>query len=388
MRRKLLAFVGICTIISFSFSLLRLTRVLFTQHVYEKDFVQFFLMGHALRAGIDLYSPIPVLAAHFDPNLDKWFNVSAYPPIVAVIGLPLSFLPYRWAVFAWIVFELGCLALVSVILLKHFGGRSAPTPVVVTICAFIGSQAVYIELSLGQLMIVILLLLTLSWLALKSGKDFKAGVLLGLVIALKLYAWPIALFLLIKGRWRALISACLVFIVANGAMAAWTSVASVVDYYSRVGSAVVNEYKLDPFNFAAWSIGFRSFGAVGAAIMFLVILLWSLFLALRSKDFDSGFMIMLTAATILQPISWIHYFVTLLPALCLVASRREFRLSDLLLGLFLIALILPRFDPIGYSYPALATWAPFLFVIGLMWLIVPKPVKERSRVTNLAPEAM
>jgi hypothetical protein len=153
---------------------------------------------------------------------------------------------------------------------------------------------------------------------------------------------------------------------------------TLLDYYFRVGGTVFAEYKLDSFNFAAWSVGYRAMGTIGGILMSFAVLSYSLVLALRTKDFDAGFMVMLTAATILQPISWIHYLVTLLPAFCWIANRREFRTSDLLLGMLLVMLILPGFYPGAHSYAALATWPPFFFVLGLIWLIVPKTIKERT----------
>ncbi|HJP90507.1 MAG TPA: glycosyltransferase family 87 protein [Pyrinomonadaceae bacterium] len=388
MRRKLLTLFGITTAVSCSISALQLLHTLFSETLYKKDFTQFYLMGHALRGGANLYAPLHDLATQFDPHLTDWIKISAYPPIVAVIGLPFSYLPYFWSVIIWMVFELGCLVAAVVLIVRYFGGRSAPTPVLVTACAFIGWQPVFIDLYHGQVMIPILLLLTMVWLALKAGKDVKAGILLGIVISIKLYAWPLAIFLLLKRRWRAPVTAFAVFIAATTLMIALVGSATIVDYYSRVGRAVLEEYKFYPLNFSAWCIGLRSFGLVGAVTMFVSVLLWSLFLALRSKDFDSSFMILLAGATVLQPISWIHYMVTLLPAFCLVAARREFRTSDLVLGLFLIALILPGFHHISLNYPAISPWPPFLFIIGLMWLIVPKAVLERAPQfqNSLTPE--
>ena len=384
MRRKLLILFGVVTGICSTISAYQLIRILFSEDLYKKDFTQFYLMGHALRGGANLYAPLPDLAARFDPQLTDWIKVSAYPPIMAVIGLPFSYLPYFWSVISWMVFELGCLIAAVVLIVRHFGGRSAATPVLLTVCAFISWQVVYIELYQGQVMIPILLLLTLCWLALKAQKDIKAGILLGVVISIKLYAWPIAIFLLIKGRWRAPMAAFVVFVAATALMVGLVGSATVFDYYFRVGRTVLEEYKSYPLNFSAWCLGLRSFGLVGSVIMWLSVLLCSLFLAFRSKDFDSGFMVMLAAATVLQPISWIHYMVTLLPAFCLIANRREFRTTDLLLGVFLIALILPGFHHFSQNYAALTPWVPFLFIIGLMWLIVPKAIQERTAVSDLA----
>jgi alpha-1,2-mannosyltransferase len=341
-------------------------------------------MGHALRGGANLYAPITELAARFEPHLNNWVDISAYPPVVAMIGLPLSYLPYFWAVIVWLVFEIGCLALSIRRITNYFGPASLP--VLITICTYVSWEPVYRELYLGQLMIPILLLLTLTWQALNEGREVKAGLLLGIVFAIKLYAWPIGLFLFIKRRWRCSVVAAVVFLSANAVMAVWTGTATVVDYYTRVGGSVLAQYVVDPYNFSAWSIGFRWAGLPGGIFLLLAVLALSLVFALKSRDFDTGFMVMLAASTILQPISWIHYLVTLLPVFCFIVSRSEWVKSDLLLGVFLTALILPGFYKIVDSYPAIAPWGPFLFIIGLMYLITRNPTPERASLQGLASE--
>jgi hypothetical protein len=251
---------------------------------------------------------------------------------------------------------------------------------------FISWHPVYFELYLGQFMIPILLLLTLTWQALKEDREIRAGLLLGIIFAIKLYAWPLVLFLLMKRKWRSPVVAAVVFFSANAVMAAWTGTATVVDYYTRVGGSVLAQYVVDPFNFSAWSIGFRWAGLPGAGLLMLAVLALSLVLAWRSKDFDTGFMVMLAASTILQPISWIHYLVTLLPVFCFVVNRSDWGKSELFFGLLLIALILPGFYKTANIYPAVATWPPFLFIIGLMFLTTRNPTQEDAPVQRLASE--
>jgi hypothetical protein len=382
MHRKILSPILIATGICGGISAYRLISLLFSDYLYQKDFVQFYLMGHALRAGGNLYAPLPDLAAQFDPNLDHWLLISAYPPIAAVIGFPFSFLPYFWSVVAWMILELACLTLAIILIIRQFGGRSASISVLIMICVFTAWHPVYVDLYLGQLMIPILLLLTLTWLALRTQQDVKAGLLLGVVLTVKLYAWPLALFCLLKGRWRVVAAAGSLFIALNAVMAIWVGSGTTLDYYLRVGGAVLAQYVYDPFNFSSWSIGYRAFGTTGGIAISLLVLSLSLLFALR-MDFEVGFMMMLAAATILQPISWIHYMITLLPAFCFIANRQRFRTAELIFGVFLIVLILPGFYIVAHSFAPMATWPPFLFIIGLMWLIVPKAVLERSAVTKL-----
>ncbi|HJP90505.1 MAG TPA: glycosyltransferase family 87 protein [Pyrinomonadaceae bacterium] len=368
-RRRIIGFSALATAVSCAFSAGQTVAILSTHFIYRKDFVQFYLMGYALRAGANLYAPIPELAAKFEPHLNEWLRVSAYPPIVALIGLPLSYLPYFWAVVVWLLIEIGSLLTAVFLTVKRFGWRTAPTPVVITACFFIGWQPIYMEITLGQLMIPILLLLTLTWLALRAGKDVQAGVLLGIVVAIKLYAWPLVIFLFLARRRRSAFIAIAVVLAANALMIATVGTSVVVDYYSRVGGTVLAEYVSDLWNFSAWSIGFRAAGTVGGIVLSFAVLCCSLLLALRSNDFETGFMIMLIASTVLQPISWIHYLVTLLPAFCFVANRQHFTRGEYALALILVVLILPGAYQGDAAYAALlATWPPFLFILGLLWL--------------------
>jgi hypothetical protein len=89
MRRRLFIIVLISTVVCAVISVWRLVTHLFTPYLYERDFLQFYLMGHALRAGANLYAPLKELAAQFDPRLSNWLDISAYPPVVAIVGLPL-----------------------------------------------------------------------------------------------------------------------------------------------------------------------------------------------------------------------------------------------------------------------------------------------------------
>lgn len=386
-RQQLLAFFSLATLVCCSIDGYRLISILFTKFIAWKDLIQPYFMGHALRAGAYLYSPLPDLAAQFDPSLNSWFqHPSAYPPIVALIGLPLSYLPYFWATVAWLILEVACLAVAVALIAREFGGRKASAPVLITIMAFMAWRPVYFDLYLGQFMVPILLLLTLTWLALKREKDITAGLLLGIVLAIKLYAWPLALFLLLSGRWKAPVIAGVVFAIANLLMVGLVGTETVTSYYLTVGNSVALKYLNDPFNFSAWAIGMRSFGFLGAVVMVLTVLSFSLTIALRSRDLTTGFMVMLSASTILQPISWNHYFVTLLPALCFIANRKDLRSYDLIISFLMIILIIPVYHHLAHTYAPMATFPPFLFVIGLVLMWSVGPLRQRNAVQAIAGE--
>ncbi len=365
-RRRVTLIVGFLVGAGFMVDLYHLLRLLRTHYLYEKDFIQFYLMGCAVRSGVYLYAPLPELASQFDPALGSYLShASAYPPVAALLGVPFSLMPYVWSLITWTICELVCLGLAMILILRHFGGSLVPKPVLITALIFVVWKPVYLDLYFGQMMLLALLLLTLTWLSLRERRDIVGGALLGILLALKLYAWPIVLFLLLKQRMRAVAATVLVFLILHLIAASVIGGDLIVDYYLRVGSAVATIYRTDAANFSAWSIGYRMFGWWGGLVLGSALLVAAMCLALRSFEFDLGFMVMLAASTVLSPISWIHYFVTLLPVFCFVASQQHSR-KELFLSWILIIMVLPGF----YKPHGPLALLPFFFVIGLMFLVV------------------
>lgn len=376
-RRNLLAFFSFGTAVCCLMNGYRLYALLFSEWLYNRDFSQFYLMGAALRSGVYIYEPTPALAERFNPALGHFLtHPSAYPPVVAVLGLPLSLLPYFWSVVLFTFWELGCLIAALVLVFRHFGGIKAPLPVLLTILCFLTWQPIFVDLYRGQIMLTILLLLTLAWLALRSGHDVRGGILLGVVLSIKLYAWPVMLFLVITRRLKPVGLAVCVFILSNLIMALALSPQAVANYYLSVMPEVGAVWRQDVYNFSLFSLGYRLYGPTGAALLLTVGLGLSLWAALRARDFDHSFMVMLAASTVLAPISWIHYLVTLFPALCLAASRRTFSVSQIAFSIAVMLVLMVGYLPLL----RFAVWGalPLVGVLGLVWLIRWPVVQDRQ----------
>jgi hypothetical protein len=164
------------------------------------------------------------------------------------------------------------------------------------------------------------------------------GGLLGVALALKLFGWPIVLFLLLTRRWRAAFAAALSFSFLNLAAALIIGFREVVTYYTVVGPEVSKLYREFAGNFSVWTIGTRVFGvgwvewynplihlpsfapllSIAAVVCVLILALKG---ALRTRSFDSAFCALTCVSTVLNPIAWNHYLVLTTPALCLVAWR-------------------------------------------------------------------
>ena len=343
--------------------------------LYVKDFNVEYVMARAALNGESPYKPLPELARYAEGYTAEYLkHPSPHPPPVIFVGMPFTRFDLNRAVLLWLLFELICVAVSSALILKAVAGRVSVVSVVALFIVLIAWYPFARELFWGQLMIPTLALTTGAWLALRSGKDKAGGTLLGIALTLKLYGWPIILFLLITRRWRAVFSAALVFLFLNLAAALVIGFGEVINYYVVVGPAVSKVYRATEGNFSLWSIGPRVFDAtadnwyqplihIPALAMFvsLVIVAGALVLALkgalRSRSFDSAFCALTSISVVVNPIAWTHYLVLTAPALCLVASwimqGKVLRKNMLVAGVVLVAALL-----IEHTLPAIVALSP------------------------------
>ena len=336
-------------------------------------------MAKAVEAGVPVYTSLADLARQFDPNLGSYHqHPSAYPPTVVLLVRPLAELSYIQALLVWDVFELLCFVIASLLVVQYFRRRTRVDLIVLVIFMCVLWPPFYYDLYHGQVMMTILLLLTVTWLALTGGRRTLAGIFLGLLFAVKLYAWPIALLLILKRNYRTVFWAGGVFLVLNAIVAVWLGVGTLTQYYFEVAPANGQIYRTHPLNFSLFGQGSGLFGPWFGFILAAGVLVLSLVLALRSPDFDHAFMIMAAATIILSPVSWAHYMVTLLPALCLVASLKDFQIQEKVLIALLFYVAVPEIYE-SFLPRTIIRLIPVLFVLGLMVLLsrqLRKPAKQ------------
>jgi hypothetical protein len=299
--------------------------------VYSKDFAADYLPAQAALAGLNPYAPLPDLAATFGLPLSAGHlpHPSPHPPAAVAVALPFAWLPFETAALLWFIAGLLMLGTVAFLLIRYKRGKGSPLFAALAASACVAWQPVYLELAFGQLMIPTLLLLTLSWLDLREGRNLRGGLLLGCAVAVKLSAWPAVLFLFALRRWRAGLSACMSFALINLTAAFWLGV-DLIGYYTSVGPAVEKIYRASVMNFSAWAVGQRFFvGAKGLGSYFpplaerpawavplsaactALVLCGGLYLARRARDFDAGFSIAVCVGIAVSPVAW-QYNLTLL----------------------------------------------------------------------------
>jgi alpha-1,2-mannosyltransferase len=257
---------------------------------------------------------------------------------VIFVGIPFTRFALGRAVLLWLLLELLCVAVASALMLKAVAGRVSLVGVSVLVLVWLAWHPFEREMFWGQLMIVTLTLVCGAWVALRAQREMLGGVLLGVALALKLFGWPIVLFLLLTRRWRAFFSAVIAFALLHLAAALVIGFSDIVAYYRVVGPSVSKLYREFAGNFSVWTIGTRVFGVswtdwynplvhvpsiapVVSVVAVVCVLILTIRGALHTRSFDSAFCALTCVSTVLNPIAWSHYLVLTAPALCLVAWR-------------------------------------------------------------------
>ncbi|HYE71840.1 MAG TPA: glycosyltransferase family 87 protein [Blastocatellia bacterium] len=376
---------------------------------YLKDFMQEYLLAKAAIAGINPYLPLPELAHRFisPPPEILLQHPTPHPPPVAVISLPLVLLRYEQAAAVWFGFEIGCIFVAAYLLLCGLSLRPGFLNIVTLGSLALCWHPFWEELVLGQINTLLLVLLLAAWIDFRSGRDARGGIWLGLIIALKVMAWPIAIFMLLKQRWYALIAIALTVVGMHLVAMAVIGINYYFDYYRHLDE-VMTFYRYNGWNISLWSIGYRLFegtqGYIVTVPLFfspfmakavsialpLLLLIVALVCALRSVKFDTAFGILVGASLLVNPVAWTHYLTLLtLPVALAVRdllSRQRSRPQLFAATVTALLLLVSRIHVNRFSYLAfdsshttenqivgplagMLLLVPVYGVLGVMWCL-------------------
>lgn len=399
-------------------TLLTMLRTFVPDMIYRRDFLQEYLLARSVLEGLDPYTPLPELVQQLVGEVPVAIlpHSTPHPPPVVLLALPLGILSYPWASAIWGVLTL--LALVWAVFWQQsiFAGKQGSRiRVLVTTLIWLGWRPFMEELLYGQMMIVLLFLLVAAWRCIRAGRNFGGGILLGLVFAFKLMAWPILLFFALRKNWKLVSAALATILLLNfGAMLVITPTV-LRDYYLK-SPAITMLYRGFAYNFSVWTVGWRIFEGTSSPVLldieapplinaphlapfFTYLLVFAflaggLALAWNAKTFDATFGILVGLSTLVNPVAWIHYFTWLAFPLTLSTQRlvalklpaRETWLSLMCIVLLTlpasnISLFVSLFSGVGSvsgRLPLVSPWAALLTyiqpicalaIIGLLWRV-------------------
>ncbi len=170
------------------------------------DFAVFYQAAVRLRNGQDIYHDLPAFQTAIESGSFVLKNPDtvwpyAYPPLAAILFLPLTWIPYANAAAGWTVanflFLWGGCALTLLAL-----GRLTWTLGLATLLLLYQFYPATVALRLGQMEIAQFILLAAALWALRNRREGLAGLSLGMATALKFFPGALIGFLLWKRRWK------------------------------------------------------------------------------------------------------------------------------------------------------------------------------------------
>jgi hypothetical protein len=335
---------------------------------------------------------LPLPAQAFD-------HPSPHTPALVFLSLPLGLLRPHPAAAVWLGVGLLFLALSVRLLWREAGGQTSLSWSFLLICAAVSWPPVAMDLYIGQIGLWLLFLLLCAWRCWRAGRAFAGGLLLGVVLALKLIAWPLALWLLLRRQWRSLAGVVASLGALQLAAIATLGLKTVSEYYLKAGPAVAAIYRDVNFNlsFTAW--GWRLFAGtkktppnailalplydshtlapLAAMLLPALGLLVVLVLAWRAKHFDTAYCLLICGSLLAAPVCWYYYLILLaLPMVIVVQRLRQAprqSLPQLLAAVFFLLLSAPTLfystfaARLGTPAPG-ADYAVVNFFVGLIML--------------------
>src|SRR3989449_8074228 len=218
---------------------------------YNKDLQEQYLSARAWRDGINLSTPVSELAARYLPaTTDTFPHPDPHPPVLALLSVPLTLLPFPVIVPLWLALNLVMLTTVGRAL-----GLSTRTSL-----ALAAWPLLWCLLYIGQLELLILTLALLGWRCAAAGHDGRAGSWLGLAAVLKLYPVFLLVPFAARRRTRLLLAPGTVITLGQLPNLATVGPAGFVRYYGDVLPRVAALYEHLGLNSSPHGALLRVFG--------------------------------------------------------------------------------------------------------------------------------
>ncbi len=341
----------------------------------------------------------------FEPTV---IDINVNPPTMALVALPLAWLPYRVARLIWGLSNVGFLVLLVAGMARELGWNR--TQLMGGMFAAALFQPVYAHQEQGQLYLGMGVLLLLAWVSYRRHNEALLGITLAGLLLFKLvglFLWPL---LLVQRRWRALLwggGMSLLVVVATLPWLTWASWAAhlrfipvsgsaperAVTAYQGINSLIRHLFSYDalynPNPVFLWPWAARWLPLL--LLLFLVGL--TLWLSRNKQPSDELFMALVIVGVIGSPLVLDYHYPLLLLPLGVVATRlmARPRTPPWLWLLFAVIYLLLAL-PLPYTAPVLEyRWLAFLaypklYAGILLWgLCLYLATHDRSTLTSPPP---
>jgi hypothetical protein len=289
------------------------------------DFGSFVASARAAREGLNPYGVYPLTMHVVLPGFDS-YNPNLNPPISALLFRAFDVTDPQASLRVWWAISVACYVVAVLLLVARYGARRA---------VLIGLPALALAgfsdtLFLGQIYLPLVLAAVGAWLLLERGQGTFAGVLIGLVVAMKpnFLVWPV--LLLLSRHYRpafvalgvaALVSAVPLVAMGPEVYRQWAELLA----SDRERAAFLTNASLTGL---AARAGVSVVGLAVSAALLMALAAWAL---VRRPDALRASAFALLASVFASPIGWIHYTLFLLPVFVRGWGSRAMRAVVLLL---------------------------------------------------------
>ena len=343
------------------------------------DFGSFIESGRAARQGLNPYAIYPLTFHVVLPGFEAW-NPNLNPPISALLFQAFSLAePHLAFRLWWGVSIVLYAAAVLLLLMRH---RDLP-PAVMGLWA-LALAGFWDTLLLGQIYIPLVLAGVAGWLLLERGAAIWAGILIGVVVALKpnFAVWPAVL--LLSGHFRPALAAIATVVVISAIPAVVLGFEVYRQWFELLASDAERAFFLTNVSLTGLfaRIGAPLFGLALSLALLAATALW----AMRARPSEiRGSAVALVVALLASPIAWIHYTLFLLPVLFRRWDLNGIRIVALLL-IIPVPLIINQFGKPAwtqFTVGSVYNWA----VLLCFFVLVADAMRNPGRDQALTPRA-
>ncbi|WP_192805898.1 glycosyltransferase family 87 protein [Rickettsiella massiliensis] len=288
--------------------------------------------------------------------------VNLNPPFFTLLTFPFAYLSYSHALYLWILCSIFAGAISVLRIQKTLSPQNKPTlqSRLSILLAFFAYFPTFASLQLGQVTLLLLPLLVLSWQSARNHQSIQVAMWLGIAASLKPFIGLFALYFLLRKEYRALIT----FILTGGICALFAVFfLGAADYHAYLQGLHHITWAASSWNVSLYGVLLRLFGGPesNAALFSLpkiLPLLYSILVLLLlggiinffhscsdarlddKRKVDLEFSMILVAMLLISPLGWLYYFPFLsLPFLQLFYYAKQGNYPIFLffnLGLFFI----------------------------------------------------
>lgn len=309
------------------------------------DFGKFYASAHLYWQDKSIYSrwDYKLLGEGIHYHYTTHYASNLNAPFFTVLMLPLGLLKYKAALYLWLTISIlagsaGAVLLAKVLADKRWLTAECKLPLyILANLLFFSYFPSFINIQYGQVGLLLFFAVTLLWMFAREQRDIGAGLILGILISVKIFAGLIAVFFLFQKRWRALTACALTMLLCNlisialfglKAYSEYIDILHHIKWYSATWNASIlgmatRLFGYHEYNISLWALPWLTpiIHKVGSAILLLG--LW--FIAKPERqNFDIGFGYTLVAMLLISPLGWLYYFPLLfIVFICLVKDYQK-----------------------------------------------------------------